>query len=53
MNCFLAKPVCTEARLKIFECIKGFYNRERLNSELGCWSLGEFERAHAKTEGLQ
>lgn len=47
-RCFATR---TEARMKIFEFIEGFYNRERLHSALGFMSPAEFEQAYAKTAG--
>lgn len=41
-RCFATR---TEARMKIFEFIEGFYNRERLHSALGFLSPAEFEQA--------
>ncbi|MYD44870.1 MAG: IS3 family transposase [Gammaproteobacteria bacterium] len=38
----------SEAALKIFEYIEGFYNRSRLHSALAFRSPVEFEQAHAE-----
>ncbi|MXW07959.1 MAG: IS3 family transposase [Gammaproteobacteria bacterium] len=38
----------SEAALKIFEYIEGFYNRTRLHSALDFRSPVEFEQAHAE-----
>mgnify|MGYP002779434241 CR=1 FL=1 len=43
-----------QARLEIFSCIEGYYNRVRLHSSLGCKSPMEFEmQLQTKNGGIK
>ena len=40
-------PTRQRARTALFECIEGFYNRQRLHSSLGYLSPTDFAAAHS------